>query len=119
MPIPHLSRALVMEVASGPHCSLTVSAQNEKGQDQAVRRITTAGAVTPYRIPAAISDAFEYCLGPADRLLWFTDQSVTPRLIGRITSPTAWPRPITCPEPSVADSVRSSRWPSDRTETCT
>ena len=71
------------EVGNGPNGSLIVTAQNAKGQNEVVR-VSTAGAVTPYRVSAAISDAFSTYLGSADGSLWFADEGPAFK-IGRIT----------------------------------
>jgi streptogramin lyase len=73
-------------VANGPSGSLIVTAQNKRGQNE-VFQVSTAGAVTRLKIPAAISNTFYEYLGPADGSLWFTDEySVVygPITIGRI-----------------------------------
>ena len=72
-------------MANGPNGSLIVTGHNAKGQNE-VFRVSTAGAVTRYKIPAAISNAFETYLGPADGSLWFTDAVSAPFKIGRITA---------------------------------
>ncbi len=74
-------------VANGPNGSLIVNGQNAQGQYE-VFGVSTAGATTRYKIPAAVSNSFLAYLGPADGSLWFTDEygsifgAIT---IGRIT----------------------------------
>ena len=111
VPIHNLSRAIV-EVANGPNRSLIVTAQNDKGQTEAVLRMSADGAITPYKVPAANSNAFSTDLGSADGSLWFTTDDLGLDMAGSPRA--AWLRPMTCPTSSAADSVRSSRWPSDR-----
>ena len=72
-------------VANGPNGSIIVTGHNGKGQNE-VFRVSATGAVTRYKIPAAISNAFETYLGPADGSLWFMDAVSTPLKIGRITA---------------------------------
>ena len=71
-------------VANGLNGSLIVTGQNARGQNE-VLSLTTTGASTRYKIPAAISKAFGTYLGAADGSLWFSNETGTPRL-GRITS---------------------------------
>ncbi len=72
-------------VANGPNGSIIVTGHNSKGQYEAFR-VSATGAVTRYKIPAAISNAFQTYLGQADGSLWFTDAVSTPLKIGRITA---------------------------------
>ncbi len=117
IPIGRLSRGVV-EVANGPNGSLIVTTQNARAQAEKVFRMTTAGTLTPYKIPAAISTAFSYYLGPADRSLWFTNQVGT-RGRSAGSPPAARPRRTTCPDSSPAEAAGSSRWPSERTASST
>jgi streptogramin lyase len=50
-----------------------------------VFRVSTAGTLTPYRIPPGISSTFATYLGTADGSLWFANESGAPK-IGRITA---------------------------------
>jgi virginiamycin B lyase len=70
-------------VANGPNGSIIVIGQKNHGLRSEVFRVSTAGAITRYKIPAAISNAFSAYLGPADGSLWFTDGESK---IGRITA---------------------------------
>ena len=72
-------------VANGPNGSIIVTGHNSNGQNE-VFRVSATGAVTRYKIPAAISNAFETYLGSADGSLWFTDAVSTPLKIGRINT---------------------------------
>ena len=72
-------------VANGPNGSIIVTGHNSNGQNE-VFRVSATGAVTRYKIPEAISNAFETYLGPADGSLWFTDAVSTPVKIGRINT---------------------------------
>ena len=69
-------------VANGPNGSLIMTGQTSNGQNE-VFSVSTAGAVTRYKIPAAISNAFGTYLGAADGSLWFANESGAPK-IGRI-----------------------------------
>ncbi len=72
------------EVGNGPNSSLIVTVENAKGRNE-VFQVSTAGAITRYKVPEAISDAFSNYLGSADGSLWFADTSGAFKL-GRITA---------------------------------
>lgn len=72
------------DVANGPNDSLILTGQTAKGRNE-VFRVSTAGALTPYKIPAAISNAYGTYLGAADGSLWFSNES-GPNKLGRITA---------------------------------
>jgi streptogramin lyase len=71
-------------VANGLDGSLILTGQTPKGQHE-VFRVATTGAITQYKIPAAMSKAFGTYLGAADGSLWFANESGVPRL-GRIAA---------------------------------
>ncbi len=77
-PINHAAYA---KVGNGPHGTLIVTAANAKGQN-VVDRVSTAGTITPYKLPAAIASAFYTYLGSADGSLWFS--TLNGYAIGRI-----------------------------------
>ncbi len=72
-------------LANGPNGTLIVNGQNAKGQNE-VFRVTTAGDITRYKIPAAISSAFSAYMGTADGSLWFGNNNAGAIKIGRITA---------------------------------
>ena len=74
-----------VDLANGPSDSLIMTGQNTKGRNE-VFRVSTAGAVTRYKVPAAISNAFGTYLGPADGSLWFANESSGAIELGRITA---------------------------------
>ncbi len=74
-------------VADGPGSTLIVSGQTKSGRSE-VFQVSTAGAVTRFKIPAASSNGFYDYLGAASGSLWFTSEyaAINGSLkIGRIT----------------------------------
>ncbi len=73
-------------IQNGLDGSLIVTGQNASGQPETAL-LSTTGTVTPYTIPAAMSQAFANYVGPAGGSLWFTnlDQSGNMIQLGRIT----------------------------------
>ena len=73
-------------IQSGLDGSLVVIGQNPSGQPETAL-LSTTGAVTPYTIPPAMSQAFADYVGPAGGSLWFTsaDQNGNTIGLGRIT----------------------------------
>ena len=71
---------------SGLDGSLVVIGQNPSGRAETAL-LSTTGAVTPYTIPASISQAFADYVGAAGGSLWFTsaDQNGNTIQLGRIT----------------------------------
>jgi hypothetical protein len=61
-----------------------VTGENSNFQNQ-VMRLSTSGKLTPYTIPAAISDAFFVYAGSAGGSLWFASFAKAGFKIGRIT----------------------------------
>ena len=72
-------------VANGPNGSLIMAGRNVEGRNE-VFSVSTAGTVTRYKVPAAISGAFGTYLGPADGSLWFANESPGTIKLGRITA---------------------------------
>ena len=72
------------ETGNGPNGSLIVTVQNSRRQNE-VFDASTVGAITRYKIPARISDAFVNYLGPAEGSLWFA-VGIGSFRIGRITT---------------------------------
>jgi virginiamycin B lyase len=71
-------------VANGPNGTLIVTGENPKGRNEVVG-VSTGAAVTRFKIPAAISNAFGIYLGAAKGSLWFTNTSGAFK-VGRITA---------------------------------
>jgi streptogramin lyase len=80
-PVPELSEP---SVGNEPNGTLVVYGQTLSGQNE-VFQVSTAGAVTRYKIPAANSGAFLIYQGWGDGSLWFTNDSLKELKIGRIT----------------------------------
>jgi streptogramin lyase len=72
-------------VANGSNGSLILTGQDAQGRNE-VFRVSTAGALTRDKIPAAISDDFGTYLGPADGSLWFANEASGAIELGRITA---------------------------------
>ncbi len=84
-PVPELFEP-EPSVADGPKGSLILYGQTLSGQNE-VFRVSTAGAVTPYKIPAAMSGwSILIYQGSGDGSLWFTNDSLKALEIGRITA---------------------------------
>ncbi len=83
-PIP-IGNQKAGDVANGPNGSLIMTGQNARGRNE-VFSVSTAGTLTRYKVPAAISDAFGTYLGPADGSLWFANEASGAIELGRITA---------------------------------
>jgi streptogramin lyase len=68
-------------IANGLNGTLLLTGQDGSRQNE-VAQLSTAGAVTPYKLPAASSKALDSYLGAADESLWFASQTQ----LSRITS---------------------------------
>lgn len=73
-----------VDVANGPNGSLIVTGENSNFQNQ-VMRLSTSGKLTPYTIPASISDDFYVYAGSASGSLWFASFDKKGFKLGRIT----------------------------------
>jgi streptogramin lyase len=74
------------EVADGSNGSLVLIDRNLLHLRKVdVIRVSTAGVMTPYKIPAAIAPAFADYLGTEDRSVWFSNILRGGTTIGRIT----------------------------------
>jgi hypothetical protein len=82
VPIGHLVDPVV---SNGLNGSLIVTGLNARGQDE-VLQVTTAGAITRDKIPAATSQVFRNELGAADGSLWFSRGGSGTFEIGQITA---------------------------------
>jgi virginiamycin B lyase len=73
-------------IDNGLDGTLVLTGPNASGQPAAAL-LSTTGTVTPYTIPAAMSQAFANYVGPAGGSLWFTsaDQNGNTIGLGRIT----------------------------------
>ncbi len=73
-------------IQNGLEGSVVVTGENASGQPDAAL-LSTTGTVTPYTIPASMSQAFADYLGPAGGSLWFAsfDDSGNTIQLGRIT----------------------------------
>jgi streptogramin lyase len=72
------------QVGNGLNGNLVVTVLNANSRDE-VYKLTTAGALRHYKIPAAVSQSFAHYVGAADGSLWFTDGFGSPQ-IGVITA---------------------------------
>ena len=72
-------------VANGPVGSLIVTGLNNHDQTEAFR-VSTAGGITRYKIPEAISKTFVAYMGAADGSLWFSEAYPGALKIVRITA---------------------------------
>jgi streptogramin lyase len=72
------------QVGNGLNGNLVVTVQNANSRNE-VYKLTTAGALRRYKIPAAASPAFAHYVGAADGSLWFTEGIGSPK-IGLITA---------------------------------
>ena len=82
-PIHKLFDGVVQE---GPNGSFIMTALSNDLTQNEVFQVSTAGAMTPIKIPAAISNSFRTYLGSADGSLWFSDGISGSFEIGRITA---------------------------------
>jgi hypothetical protein len=74
------------EVVDGSNGSLVLTDQNLLDLRKVdVIRVSTAGVMTPYKIPAALAPAFADYLGTEDRSAWFSNILRGGTTIGRIT----------------------------------
>ncbi len=74
------------DVADGSNGSLVLVDQSLLHlRELDVIRVSTAGVMTPYKIPAASADAFAEYLGTDDRSVWFSNILRGGTTIGRIT----------------------------------
>ncbi len=81
-PLPKLTVGIV---ANEPDGNLIVTGPNIEQQNE-VFSVSTAGAITRYKIPAASANAFENYLGPANGSLWFDNGLSANLKIGQITA---------------------------------
>jgi streptogramin lyase len=80
-----VGKLLSGDVANGPNSSLILTGPNTKLQNE-VFDVSTTGAVTRYKIPAAESNAFQGYVGSADGSLWFYNGFSANFKIGRISA---------------------------------
>ncbi len=81
-----MRNVFVGEVENGPNGGLILDGlKNDLVQNEVVQ-VSTSGAITRDKIPAAISNAFRTYLGPADGSFWFSNGISGSFQIGRVTA---------------------------------